>query len=73
MHEPLKNAKIGSHSLHFGLTSANSCGSGSDFLFDADADPYEGPGYQNDVDPCGSGSTTLPSPTKMFKFGYGFD
>jgi hypothetical protein len=33
------------------------CGSrcGSGFLLDADADP----GYLNDADPCGSGSTTL--------------
>jgi hypothetical protein len=33
---PRKSAKIGSYSLHFGLTFANWCGSG--FLFDADAD-----------------------------------
>ncbi len=33
------------------------CGSGCGFLFDADADAY--PGFQNDGDPCGFGSTTL--------------
>ncbi len=26
------------------------------FLFDADADPYADPCYENDADPCGSGS-----------------
>jgi hypothetical protein len=30
-----------------------------DFLFDADEDPGVDPGYQNDEDPCGSGSTKL--------------
>jgi hypothetical protein len=29
------------------------------FLFDADTDPDADPGYHKDVDPCGSGSTTL--------------
>jgi hypothetical protein len=28
-------------------------------LFDADADPGVDPGYQNDANPCGSGSATL--------------
>jgi hypothetical protein len=28
-------------------------------FFDADANPNADPGYQNDKDPCGSGSTTL--------------
>jgi hypothetical protein len=28
----------------------------ADFLFCADADPDAYPGYQNDADPCGSGS-----------------
>jgi hypothetical protein len=34
---------------------------GSGFLFDADAHPDADadPGYQNDANPCGSGSTTL--------------
>jgi hypothetical protein len=32
-------------------------------LFDADVYPDADPGYQNDADPCGSGTTTLlPSP-----------
>ncbi len=30
---------------------------GPDFLFDADEDPDVDTGYQNDEDPCGSGST----------------
>ncbi len=65
---PWKSAQIGSYSIRFGLSTANWCGSGTSlsilcvsgcgcgswFLFDA-ADPR----YQNDVDPCGSGSTTL--------------
>ncbi len=66
--KPLKNAKIGSYSIHFGLTSANWCGSGSvpdtaykfwcgnGFLFDADAYPDADPGYQNYADPSGCGS-----------------
>jgi hypothetical protein len=51
-----KSAKIGSYSIHFVSSSANWCGlvwceSGSEFLFDADADPDADPGYQNDPDP----------------------
>jgi hypothetical protein len=54
-----KSAQIDSYSIHFGLSSANWCGSGSEsnlslwcgsgfgFLFDADADP----GYQKVSDP----------------------
>ncbi len=65
--DPWKSAKIGSYSIHSGLSSANWCGSGSGsgsslslwcgsecgsgFIFDADADPDADPGYQNDTDP----------------------
>jgi hypothetical protein len=35
------------------------CGSGSGFLVDADADSDADPSYQNNADPCGSGSTTV--------------
>jgi hypothetical protein len=34
--KPLKSAKIGAYSIHFGLTSAN---------FDADSDPVPDPAY----------------------------
>ncbi len=71
---PWKSAKIGSYSIHFGLSSSNWCGSGSwsslshrcgsGFLFDVNADP----GYQNDADPCGSGSTTLLNTTDLIFF-----
>ncbi len=58
---PWKSAKIGTYSIHFGLSSASWCGSrtgsgsslslwcgsGNFFLFDADADPD----YQNDAYP----------------------
>jgi hypothetical protein len=60
-----KSAKVGSCPMHFGLSSANWCGSGScsgsslslrcrsgsGFLFDADADPDADHGYQYDMDP----------------------
>jgi hypothetical protein len=37
------------------LWCGSGCGCGSWFLFDVDGDP----GYQNDADPCGFGSTTM--------------
>jgi|LakMenE18May11ns_1017448.scaffolds.fasta_scaffold8736613_1 hypothetical protein len=68
----MKSATIGSYSIHLGLTSAHlqivrdplsdpayKFGCESGFLFDADTEPDADPGYQNDPDPSGSGSTTM--------------
>ncbi len=67
--EPWKSAQIGLYSIHFGLSSANWCGSGSSLLLSCgsgsasswslwcDSDPD--PTFQFDADPCGSGSATL--------------
>ncbi len=64
---PWKSAQIGSYSIHFGLASANWCGFRSGFFY---ADPDADPGYQNDADPGGSGSTTIITGPKTNRYRY---